>query len=65
MKRHADILDKLASSRGYHIAKTYYEVVSGESIATRPEVQKLLEEVSAGLIFCADCGKRIDRTATA
>lgn len=49
LKRHEDILDNLARSRGYHIAKTYYEVVSGESIAARPEVQKLLEEVSAGI----------------
>lgn len=49
LKRHESILDKMASDRGYHIAKTYYEVVSGESIAARPEIQKLLEEVSAGL----------------
>ena len=49
LKRHEQILDKLAQDRGYHIAKTYYEVVSGESIATRPEIQKLLEEVNAGL----------------
>lgn len=49
LKRHEAILDKLAAERGYHIAKTYYEVVSGESIAARPEIQKLLEEVSAGL----------------
>lgn len=48
LKRHEAILDKLASDRGYHIAKTYYEVVSGESIAARPEIQKMLEEVSAG-----------------
>lgn len=49
LKRHEVILDKLASDRGYHIAKTYYEVVSGESIAARPEIQKMLEEVSMGL----------------
>lgn len=49
LKRHEAILDKLARERGYHIAKTYYEVVSGESIAARPEIQKMLEEVSAGL----------------
>lgn len=49
LKRHESILDKLASDRGYHIAKTYYEVVSGESIAARPEIQKLLEEVNAGI----------------
>lgn len=48
LKRHDAILDKLARDRGYHIAKTYYEVVSGESIAARPEIQKMLEEVSAG-----------------
>jgi len=49
LKRHEAILDKLARNRGYHIAKTYYEVVSGESIAARPEIQKMLEEVSSGL----------------
>jgi len=49
LKRHEAILDKVAQERGYFIAKTYYEVVSGESIAARPEVQKLLEEVNAGL----------------
>ena len=49
LKRHEAILDKLAADRGYSIAKTYYEVVSGESIAARPEIQKLLEEVGAGL----------------
>lgn len=49
LKRHEAILDKLAGERGYHIAKTYYEVVSGESIAARPEIQKMLEEVSLGI----------------
>ena len=42
-------MDKLAKDRGYHIAKTYYEVVSGESIAARPQIQAMLEEVNAGL----------------
>lgn len=49
LKRHEAILDKLAGDRGYYIAKTYYEVVSGESIAARPEIQKMLDEVSAGV----------------
>ena len=49
LKRHEAILDKLARERGYHIAKSYYEVVSGESIASRPEIQKMLEEVSRGI----------------
>lgn len=49
LKRHEMILDKLAQSKGYYIAKTYYEVVSGESIAARPEIQKLLDEVGRGI----------------
>lgn len=49
LKRHEAILDKLARDRGLHIAKTYYEVVSSESIAARPEIQKMLDEVSAGI----------------
>ena len=49
LKRHEAILDRLAGERGYRVTKTYYEVVSGESIAARPEIQKLLEEVNAGL----------------
>lgn len=49
LKRHEAILDRLAQEHGYHVTKTYYEVVSGESLAARPEIQKLLEEVNAGL----------------
>ena len=49
LKRHEAILNKMAVDRRYYIAKTYYEVVSGESIAARPEIQKMLEEVSAGI----------------
>jgi DNA invertase Pin-like site-specific DNA recombinase len=49
LKRHEHILDDLASKRGYYIAKTYREVVSGDSIAARPEIRKLLDEVGAGL----------------
>lgn len=49
LKRHEAILSKLVESRGYYVAKTYYEVVSGESIASRPEIQKLLDEVNAGI----------------
>ena len=49
LKRHDAILDKLARERGYFVSKTYYEVVSGESIAQRPMIQQLLEEVNQGL----------------
>ena len=51
LKRHEAILDRLAGERGYRVTKTYYEVVSGESIAARPEIQKLLEEISAAPTF--------------
>ena len=49
LKRHEAILDRLAQERGYHVARTYYEVVSGESIAARPMIRQLLEEVNAGM----------------
>ncbi len=49
LKRHGELLDRLAKDKGYQVVKTYYEVVSGESIAARPEIQRLLEEVNAGL----------------
>lgn len=39
LKRHEAILDRLAGERGYRVTKTYYEVVSGESIAARPEIK--------------------------
>ena len=39
LKRHEAILDKVAEDRGYYIAKTYYEVVSGESIAVLSEAE--------------------------
>lgn len=45
LRRHKAILDRTAKERRYYIAQIYYEVVSGESIAARPEIQKLLEAV--------------------
>jgi len=49
LKRQEGVLTKLAQERHLFIAKTYHEVVSGESIAARPEIQKLLEEVNEGI----------------
>ena len=49
LKRHENTLDELANEHGYYIAKTYKEVVSGESISSRPEVQKMLEDVGSGM----------------
>ena len=40
LKRHEAILDQIVKDKGYYVAKTYYEVVSGESIAARPVLTK-------------------------
>ena len=48
LKRHQQILNDLATKNNYFIEKVYKEVVSGESISERPEVQKLLTAVSTG-----------------
>lgn len=45
LARHEKILTALASSRNLHIAKVYREVVSGETISERKEMQKLLKDV--------------------
>ncbi len=48
LARHQNILLDLAKRKNLDIGAIYKELVSGETIAARPEVQKLLEEVSAG-----------------
>ena len=45
LQRHRDTLLALARQRGYSIAHIYEEVVSGDTIAERPEMQKLLSAV--------------------
>lgn len=49
LRRHEENLDAFASANGYHVVKKYREVVSGETISSRPEVQKLLKEVNNGI----------------
>lgn len=49
LARHEASLMALAHAKGIQITKIYREVVSGETIATRPEVQKLLSDVEGGL----------------
>lgn len=46
LSRHKKILDTLAKSQGLNVVAIYYEVVSGESISQRPDMQRLLEDVS-------------------
>lgn len=48
LQRHRDSLLALAKQRGYTIAHIYEEVVSGDTIAARPEMQKLLRAVETG-----------------
>lgn len=45
LERHEKILRELADKQGYIIGEVYREVVSGDSIESRPEMQRLLEDV--------------------
>ena len=48
LQRHRNALMALAKERGYLIAHVYEEVVSGDTIAERPEMQRLLAAVETG-----------------
>lgn len=48
LQRHRDELMSLAKKRGYLVTHIYEEVVSGDTIAERPEMQKLLAAVETG-----------------
>ncbi|WP_040659712.1 recombinase family protein [Oscillibacter ruminantium] len=48
LQRHRDALLALAKQHGYTIAYIFEEVVSGDTIAERPEMQKLLAAVETG-----------------
>lgn len=47
--RHENALTALAEKLGFDISKIYREIISGETIASRPEIQKLLSEVEQGV----------------
>ena len=49
LARHRKILETLAKKHNYEIGKIYSEIVSGESIALRPEMQNLLYDLEHGL----------------
>ncbi len=49
LQRHKTTLTTLAKNMNIHITKIYQEVVSGETIANRPEVQNLLHDVEQGM----------------
>ena len=48
LARHQKQLEDLAARLGIRITQTYREIVSGDTIAERPEVQRLLADVNAG-----------------
>lgn len=47
LARHQNILMKLARDKELRIGKIYKEIVSGESISERPQMQELLKDVNA------------------
>ena len=49
LAHHQQILTALAEREGIHIAKWYRELVSGDTIQDRPEMQSLLRDVRSGL----------------
>lgn len=49
LARHERILTEFAARMGLPVRATYREIVSGETIAARPQMQQLLEEVSTGM----------------
>lgn len=49
LARHEKILLELSNKLDLTVTKIFKEIVSGENIAERPEVQKLLSEVEDGL----------------
>ena len=48
LARHEQRLLQLAQQQGLVIGTVYREVVSGDSIAARPEMQRLLQAVQRG-----------------
>lgn len=49
LARHRRTLTELAEHRGLPVGAIYEEVVSGDTIAARPQMQRLLSEVEAGM----------------
>ena len=43
LARHKKILTELAARNGYYIEKIYHEIVSGETIQARPQMQELIQ----------------------
>lgn len=48
LTRHKKILTELAVRKGFYVEKIYQEIVSGETIEARPEIQSLIADCYAG-----------------
>lgn len=48
LKRHKEILTNLAAKQGLFVGKIFQEVVSGETIEARPQIQELIKECYEG-----------------
>lgn len=48
LRAHEERLTKLARERGISVGEIYRELVSGDTIAARPEMQRLLSDVRSG-----------------
>jgi len=49
LARHKKILTELAARKGLYVEKIYQEIVSGETIEARPQIQQLIKDCYAGL----------------
>lgn len=49
LSRHRSILQEYADKAGITISRIYSEVISGDTIAARPQMQQLLSDVGAGM----------------
>ena len=49
LAKHRAALTAYARNRGLLIVREYAEIVSGDSIAARPQMQQLLEDVKSGM----------------
>lgn len=48
LARHKKILSELAARKSLYVEKIYQEIVSGETIAARPQIQELIKDCYAG-----------------
>ena len=46
LKQHEEFLKRRIKELGIHVKKWYKEVVSGDNIKDRPEIQKLLKKLN-------------------